>query len=419
MIVWVQLPALKVHFYHKEVLTTLGNLIGRTIKLDYHTLTRQRAKFARLAVEVDLSRPLVPRIWLDDEWQKVEFENLPVVCFECGKIGHSTDSCPLLHPTVSPAALPLPGGTSTETRPESPEENPGYGPWMLVSRKSRRNPRDQGQKGKQDNETGILGTGKDGKNSKGGNRNKEGNASPSYPATSNGSLVPTLISQEKKSFNGRKGGGEMKKGKEKVGSQENPKEQSLLGPRPNVTTKPGQVPIMAIETQKAQASTSAQNIKTAKPKDIKVAGQEDVSAQKINPQPSAHPPLVHSVIGPSGTKMQSIAVPPADAISTGGNGEAIPSTASRTKRAKNAKPGGRKGSPAKLNPTRTLQIWSPVKEKKSKNKARLASLTLQDINAWTEARGRPASGLSDQAAMEETSQRPGEETVESEMATSA
>ncbi|CAI0421285.1 unnamed protein product [Linum tenue] len=76
MIVWVQLPALKIHFYHKEVLTTLGNLIGRTIKLDYHTLTQQRAKFARIAVEVDISRPLVPRIWLDDEWQKFEYENL-------------------------------------------------------------------------------------------------------------------------------------------------------------------------------------------------------------------------------------------------------------------------------------------------------------------------------------------------------
>ncbi|CAL1381755.1 unnamed protein product [Linum trigynum] len=77
MIVWVQLPALKIHFYHREILTSLGNLIGRTIKLDYHTLTQQRAKFARLAVEVDLTKHLVPRIWLDDEWQKVEYENLP------------------------------------------------------------------------------------------------------------------------------------------------------------------------------------------------------------------------------------------------------------------------------------------------------------------------------------------------------
>ncbi|CAI0393618.1 unnamed protein product [Linum tenue] len=77
MIVWVQFPALKIHFYHKEVVTTLGNLIGRTIKLDYHTLTQQRAKFARLAVEVDLSKQLVPRIWLDDAWQKVEIRKPP------------------------------------------------------------------------------------------------------------------------------------------------------------------------------------------------------------------------------------------------------------------------------------------------------------------------------------------------------
>ncbi|CAI0557987.1 unnamed protein product [Linum tenue] len=66
MIVWVQFPTLKIHFYHKEILTSLGNLLGRTIRLDFHTLTLQRAKFARIAVEVDLSKPLVPRIWLDD-----------------------------------------------------------------------------------------------------------------------------------------------------------------------------------------------------------------------------------------------------------------------------------------------------------------------------------------------------------------
>ncbi|CAL1401296.1 unnamed protein product [Linum trigynum] len=96
MKVWVQLPALKVHFYHREVLTYLGNLIGRTIKLDNHTINRQRRKFARLAVEIDMSKPLVPRIFLDDQWQKVVYENLPMVCFECGKVGHNSDDCNLL-----------------------------------------------------------------------------------------------------------------------------------------------------------------------------------------------------------------------------------------------------------------------------------------------------------------------------------
>ncbi|CAL1414072.1 unnamed protein product [Linum trigynum] len=129
MIVWVQLPALKIHFYHKEVLTSLGNLIGRTIKLDYHTLTQQRAKFARLAVEVDLSKPLVPRIWLDDDWQKVEYENLPMVCFDCGKIGHQSTACPLLRP-VPMTTIVTAGGEESQLVPaeESSETKPGFGP---------------------------------------------------------------------------------------------------------------------------------------------------------------------------------------------------------------------------------------------------------------------------------------------------
>ncbi|CAL1402716.1 unnamed protein product [Linum trigynum] len=138
MIVWVQLPAMKIHFYHKEVLTTLGNLIGRMIKLDFHTLNRQRAKFARMAVEVDLSKHLVPRIWLDDAWQKVEYENLSAVYFDCGKIGHTETGCPhrqLANPT---ATLAISGKSLPAERANqaADEPNPGFGPWMLVTRKS-------------------------------------------------------------------------------------------------------------------------------------------------------------------------------------------------------------------------------------------------------------------------------------------
>ncbi|CAI0404925.1 unnamed protein product [Linum tenue] len=150
MIVWVQLPALKIHFYHKEVLTFLGNLIGRTIKLDYHTLNLQRAKFARIAVEVDLSKHLVPRIWLDDAWQKVEYENLPTVCFECGKIGHTSASCPSLRTavTVLPATQPPSGEPLASPTDVLSEPNSGFGPWMVVSRKSRRNNKESLKKGK-------------------------------------------------------------------------------------------------------------------------------------------------------------------------------------------------------------------------------------------------------------------------------
>ncbi|CAI0375831.1 unnamed protein product [Linum tenue] len=239
MIVWVQFPALKIHFYHKEVLTTLGNLIGRTIKLDYHTLNQERAKFARLAVEVDLSRHLVPRIWLDDEWQKVEYENLPEVCFECGKIGHSSSSCPQLLSVV-----PLSQSSPLDVSPTSPttadDPNPGFGPWMLVTRKSRRNPRDLQRKGKVENGLGNLGNqspisvSKDGKN---GPAVREGNSTSPPLFTPNGHLPPKNPSQEKKGNNDKKISEETRKGKSKVVSEGNNKGKGLLGAGPKPSKK--------------------------------------------------------------------------------------------------------------------------------------------------------------------------------------
>ncbi|CAL1412967.1 unnamed protein product [Linum trigynum] len=217
-IVWVQLPALKIHFYHKEVVTTIGNLIGRTIKLDYHTLTQQRAKFARLAVEVDLSKQLVPRIWLDDAWQNVEYENLPEVCFECGRIGHCSAMCPLLRPAALPNAVVVAGGDSPAVSPIDEEEtNPGFGLWMLVSRKSRRNPRDSQRKGKVEKDNGGQNLGPGHKQGKRGSGGKEGSQELPSQAVSNGPLLPRSQTQERKVFNGLKNNSEAKKGVESGG----------------------------------------------------------------------------------------------------------------------------------------------------------------------------------------------------------
>ncbi|CAI0389774.1 unnamed protein product [Linum tenue] len=151
MVLWVHFPGLPVHFYHQELLFALGNMIGRAIKLDYHTQHQQRAKFARMAVEVDLSKPLVPRIRLDGRWQKVEFENIPVVCFECGKVGHTKVTCPLIcqDRLVADVHGTLPSSGSDAGEGDSGDVA-GFGPWMLVTRKTRRNQREVGGQGKSD-----------------------------------------------------------------------------------------------------------------------------------------------------------------------------------------------------------------------------------------------------------------------------
>ncbi|CAL1387423.1 unnamed protein product [Linum trigynum] len=138
VVAWVQLPELPFHFYHREVLFALGNLLGHTIKIDYHTEQFERGKFTRLAVELDMTKPLATRIRLDWKWQQVVYENLPHICFECGRIGHTIDQCAKKMDTNARTIVSL-GTLSISRRSEESSQPPaGYGPWMQVTRKARK-----------------------------------------------------------------------------------------------------------------------------------------------------------------------------------------------------------------------------------------------------------------------------------------
>ncbi|CAN1152494.1 hypothetical protein LINPERHAP2_LOCUS18778 [Linum perenne] len=113
MVAWVRFPHLPIHFYHVQVLTSLGNLVGKTIKIDFNTQRAERGKFARIAVELDLDEPLPPVVMLDGAAQHIEYENLPNLCFDCA------------------------------SEPASDR----YGPWMVVARRSSR-PKKESQAGK-------------------------------------------------------------------------------------------------------------------------------------------------------------------------------------------------------------------------------------------------------------------------------
>ncbi|CAL1411640.1 unnamed protein product [Linum trigynum] len=394
MIVWVHLPELKIHFYHKEVLTTLGNLIGRTIKLDYHTLTQQRAKFARLAVEVDLSRPLVPRIWLDDDWQAVEYENLPAVCFECGKIGHSSTACPQLRPAPVPEVAGIAvGGTQISSPEISSEGNAGFGPWMLVTRKGRRNQRESNSKGKEkdsgntikakEKDLGGLHHGNTDKNGKGALKFKDPEVSLPVVAPQPSALLQRSSAQERKELGGRNFGEGRRNGKEVMREEGPPVGKGLMGPGPakGSLTKKGQP-----KSEASKASTSSPNqtppILLSRPNEVSSSGPREQDSPKA--RPITPPPTLVST-GPNGTVLQVIQVASQGDVHQRRADLSPPSTAIRTKGRKSSKGQSKKGSPAKLNPIRPLQIWSPMKERKAKSKSRMASLTLQEINAWTEA----------------------------------
>ncbi|KAI9072186.1 hypothetical protein K1719_045853 [Acacia pycnantha] len=100
-VVWLRISGLSFRYYHKFTLRAIGRLLGEVIKIDYTTETRGRGRYARIAVLVDLQKPLVPWIKVDGRTYGVEYEGLPLICFECGRIGHAKDKCPQRTPNVT------------------------------------------------------------------------------------------------------------------------------------------------------------------------------------------------------------------------------------------------------------------------------------------------------------------------------
>lgn len=94
VIAWIHLLGMALHYYHKKILRMLGQIIGSIIKVDYNNESATRGKFARLTVEVALTKPLISQFFLDGKVQKVEYEGLPTICFGCGKYGHNHEACP-------------------------------------------------------------------------------------------------------------------------------------------------------------------------------------------------------------------------------------------------------------------------------------------------------------------------------------
>ncbi|XP_057746093.1 uncharacterized protein LOC130965342 [Arachis stenosperma] len=92
---WIRLPGLPIEMYDRMVLRKIENLVGRTIKVDSNTAELSRGKFARMCVEVDLTKPLVGKYLINGREYRVEYEGIHQICFSCGRIDHDQKLCPL------------------------------------------------------------------------------------------------------------------------------------------------------------------------------------------------------------------------------------------------------------------------------------------------------------------------------------
>ncbi|KAL4383220.1 hypothetical protein GQ457_15G009900 [Hibiscus cannabinus] len=93
VVVWVRLPGLPYRYYCKALFQRIAQVVGKVVKVDYNTQAGERGKFARLAVMVDLNKPLKPCIGIDNFVQNLEYEGLQQICFACGVYGHTQEVC--------------------------------------------------------------------------------------------------------------------------------------------------------------------------------------------------------------------------------------------------------------------------------------------------------------------------------------
>lgn len=57
---------LSLMYYSEDVLYALASSIGTLVKIDINTHLATRVHFARVCVEIDLTKPLVGQFWLDE-----------------------------------------------------------------------------------------------------------------------------------------------------------------------------------------------------------------------------------------------------------------------------------------------------------------------------------------------------------------
>ena len=158
--VWVSLHALPMELYEVEVLKQIGEAIGRVLQIDSQIAMEARGRYARLCIQLDITKPFINTVLIGRFEQSVVYEGIHSLCFSCGRIGHRKEACPLTikKPEKSVEAGSIGGdvekntnqgadqrgthdsyesgtgsGTSNDRGVDAEEDR--YGPWMIVARR--------------------------------------------------------------------------------------------------------------------------------------------------------------------------------------------------------------------------------------------------------------------------------------------
>ena len=86
--IWIRLNKLPIEYYNAKALHQIGKTIGNVLRVDTHTASETRGRFARLCVQVDVNKPLATAILIGKFEQPICYKGIHKLCFVYGRMGH-------------------------------------------------------------------------------------------------------------------------------------------------------------------------------------------------------------------------------------------------------------------------------------------------------------------------------------------
>lgn len=115
----------------------IARVVGQVVKVEKPTMTSTRRRYARVYVEIDLSKALLPRVNVDGVPRCVEYEGLHQICFDCGQYGHHANGCKGSSSTGENVGSAMQNDRD-EQNESGPEQQGPYGPWMMPTYRNRK-----------------------------------------------------------------------------------------------------------------------------------------------------------------------------------------------------------------------------------------------------------------------------------------
>ncbi|CAL1410028.1 unnamed protein product [Linum trigynum] len=135
-LVWARLLQIPIHYFHPVAVMKIGNRIGKPIRVDQATSTGARSDYARVCVQVDLTKPLLSQFNINGKKYFIQYEGLEKICLQCGTYFNRT-RCYCTTPMVT-EDQPIEREEVSQRESQLVEEKDAiYGEWMIAKKKPR------------------------------------------------------------------------------------------------------------------------------------------------------------------------------------------------------------------------------------------------------------------------------------------